>query len=103
MFKIEISLDKDFENLLNQFKDQYSEKLFDINGLSSRYINYNNFIDNFIDITTVADSSVDSSSNVAHKDMPTLMSEMSKPHKKLLSYNKIYYEILYSNINFKYQ
>ena len=93
MFKIEISLDKDFENLLTKFKYEYSEELFDINGLSSRYMNYNNFIDNFIDTSTIADSSVDSSSNVAHKDMPTLMSEMSKPHKKLLSYNKIYYEI----------
>lgn len=93
MFKIEISLDKDFEDLLNQFQEKYSEKLFDINGLSRRYLNYNNFIDNFIDTITVADSSVDSSSNVSHKDMPTLMSEMPKPHKKLLSYNKIYHEI----------
>ena len=93
MYKIEISLDEDFNNKLEELKDRYGEKLLDLNGLSNRYLNFNSFIDNFIDTDVVADSSVDSSSNVAHRDMPTLMGEMPKPHKKLLSYNKIYYEI----------
>ena len=41
----------------------------------------------------VADSSIDGNSNVSHKDIVTLEREMSKPHAKLLAFNKIYYEI----------
>ena len=40
-----------------------------------------------------ADASVDGNANVSSKDIRTLMNEMPKPHRKLLAYNKIYYEI----------
>ena len=56
-------------------------------------MSYTDFIDNFIDAPTVADASVDGSANVTNKDMRTLMNEMPKPHRKLLAYNKIYYEL----------
>src|SRR5574344_2152137 len=48
---------------------------------------------NSIDAETVADASVDGNANVGSKDMRTLMNEMPKSHRKLLAYNKIYYEL----------
>ena len=42
---------------------------------------------------TVADASIDGNANVGHKDIVSLENEMSKPHSKLLAFNKIYYEM----------
>ena len=64
-----------------------------MNGLSDAQLSYTDFIDNFIDTETVADASIDGNANVGSKDMRTLMNEMPKPHRKLLAYNKIYYEL----------
>ena len=46
-----------------------------------------------MDKQTVADASIDGNSNVGHKDIVTLENEMSKPHSKLLVFNKIFYEL----------
>lgn len=91
--KIDVILDKDFSEQLTQLKTQYGPELANINGLSDEQLNHTNFIDNFIDKKTVADTSVDPSSNVGKHDIPTLLGELPKAHKKLLSFNKIYYEI----------
>jgi ribonucleoside-triphosphate reductase len=61
--------------------------------LSDAQLSFTDFIDAFIDTETVADASVDGNANVGNKDMRTLMNEMPKPHRKLLAYNKIYYEM----------
>ena len=90
---IDIVLDDDFTECLTQLKNKYGEKLADLNGFSDSKLNHTSFIDNFIDNTTVADASIDPSSNVGRHDMPTLLGELSKSHKKLLSYNKLYYEV----------
>lgn len=89
---IYLKLDTDFENKITELKLKYPE-LADINGLSNSQLNHTDFIDNFIDEDVVANSSIDGNSNVSHKDMVTLEREMMKPHKKLLAFNKIYYEI----------
>lgn len=91
--EITIKLNKDFERQLNLLKEEYGDDFSELNGLSDEKLSYNDFIDNFIDKKTVADSSVDGSSNVHSKDIVTLRSEMSKPHEKLLAYNKIFYEM----------
>ena len=91
--KIDIHLDKDFVICLNELKETYGETLAKLNGFSDSNLNHTDFIDNFIDNSTVADSSIDPSSNVGRHDMPTLLGELPKSHKKLLSYNKLYYEI----------
>lgn len=91
--QIEIKLAKDFERSLNDMWKKYGEDFEYINGLHSNQLNFSSFIDNFIDNDTVADASVDASSNVHNKDIVTLRSEMSKPHEKLLAYNKIFYEL----------
>lgn len=63
-----------------------------MNGFDDGQLSYTDFIDNFIDEHTVADASIDGNSNVRRKDIVTLLSEMPKPHRKLLAFNKIYYE-----------
>ena len=73
--------------------EKYGEELAYLNGFGDKQLSYTDFIDNFIDKETVADVSVDGNSNVGNKDMRTLMNEMPKPHRKLLAYNKIYYEL----------
>ena len=74
-------------------QNEYGEEFSRLNGLADSQLSYTDFIDNFIDAETVADASVDGNANVGSKDMRTLMNEMPKPHRKLLTYNKIYYEL----------
>lgn len=91
--EISIRLSKDFERKVEDLRKTYGEDFEKINGLHNSQLDFSDFIDNFIDNDTVADSSVDSSSNVHTKDIVTLRSEMAKPHEKLLAYNKIFYEL----------
>lgn len=91
--EINIKLDEGFERAYNDLQDKYGPELAELNGFSDAQLSYTNFIDNFVDKTTVADSSIDGNANVGHKDIVTLENEMSKPHSKLLSLNKIFYEV----------
>ncbi|MCF0125457.1 MAG: hypothetical protein HUJ68_06850, partial [Clostridia bacterium] len=90
---IKINLDRDFERFFDVLKDKYGEDFLKINGLTEEKLSYNDFLDNFISNKTVADSSIDGSSNVGSKDIVTLRSEMSKPHEKLMAYSKIFSEM----------
>ena len=90
---INIRLNKNFTTQFNKLLTEYGEEFAKLNGLSDTYLNYTDFIDNFIDKDTVADASIDSNANVGHKDIVTLLNEMPKPHRKLLALNKIYYEM----------
>lgn len=93
MAVINVRLSKNFTTQLNKLNEKYGEEFARLNGLSDAELSYTDFIDNFIDTETVADASIDSSSNVSTKYMNTLMNEMPKPHRKLLCLHKIYYEI----------
>ena len=93
MAAINIRLSKNFTTQLNKLNEKYGEEFARLNGLSDNELSFTDFIDNFIDTETVADASIDSSSNVSTKYMNTLMNEMPKPHRKLLCLHKIYYEI----------
>lgn len=90
---ISVKLSKDFERCLDDLKKKYGEDFEKLNGLHASQLDFSEFIDNFVDKETVADASIDSSSNVHNKDIVTLRSEMSKPHEKMLAYNKIFYEM----------
>ena len=90
---INIKLDKDFEHQFDERRTQYGETLAKLNGSAEEQLSYTDFIDNFIDKNTVADASIDGNANAGTKDICSLESEMSKPHSKLLSFNKIYYEM----------
>lgn len=88
-----IKLNKGFVAALNELRSKYGEEIASLNGLSDLQMSYNSFIDNFVDKNTVADASIDGNANVGTKDVCSLTTEMSKPHLKLLSFNKIYYEL----------
>ena len=90
---IKIPLGKNFTTAYNRMQDTYGEDMAYINGFGDKQLSHVDFIDNFIDEDTVADASIDGNSNVNHKDIVTLLSEMPKPHRKLLAFNKIYYEM----------
>ena len=95
MSKLDIgkNLEKDFISQYNRLQDEFGSYMARLNGFSEGQLSYTDFIDNFIDRDTVADVSVDGNSNVSHKDIVTLEREMSKPHMKLIAFNKIYYEL----------
>ncbi len=97
---IRIKLSKNFTTTYNNLINEYGQEIAKLNGLSDREIDYTDFIDNFVDQAVVADSSIDGNSNVSHKDIVTLENEMSKPHQKVLSFNKIFYEL---NKTYNYQ
>lgn len=91
--KIDIKLMKNFVSQYNKLQTEFGTEIAKINGFDDGQLSYTDFIDNFVDEDTVADASIDGNSNVGHKDIVTLEREMSKPHSKLLAFNKIYYEI----------
>ena len=90
---IDIKLSKNFVTAYNKMQEKYGDEFARLNGFGDSQLSYTDFIDNFIDAETVADASVDGNANVGNKDMRTLMNEMPKSHRKLLAYNKIYYEL----------
>ena len=90
---VKIKLDPNFESAFKELIALPYESLAKLNGLSDEQLNYTDFIDNFVDKAVVADASIDSNANVSHKDIVSLENEMSKPHSKLLAFNKIYYEL----------
>lgn len=89
---INIRLNKNFTTQYNKLQQEYGTELASLNGFDDDQLSYTDFIDNFIVKDTVADASIDGNSNVSHKDIVTLLSEMPKPHRKLLAFNKIYSE-----------
>ena len=91
--KIDINLTKDFERFFNVLNETYGEDFAEINGLSEEKLSFTDYINNFSKKKTVADASIDGSSNVKNQDIVTLRSEMGKPHEKLLAYNKIFLEM----------
>lgn len=91
--KIDIKLMKNFVSQYNKLQSEFGTEIAKINGFDDGQLSYTDFIDNFVDEDTVANSSIDGNSNVSHKDIVTLEREMPKPHSKLLAFNKIYYEI----------
>lgn len=88
--EIGISVDPDFKRTLDLLKEEYGEDFIKLNGISEDQLSFTDFIDNFVEKKTIADSSVDSSSNVHNKDIVSLRSEMCKPHERLIAYNKLF-------------
>lgn len=89
---IDIKLNKNFVTQYNKLQAEYGTYIAKLNGFDDGQLSYTDFIDNFIDKDIVADSSIDGNSNVRRKDIVTLLTEMPKPHRKLLAFHKIYYE-----------
>lgn len=90
---ISIKTKKNFQTQFNKMAENYGEEFLRLQGLNDEKLSLTDFIDGFIDADNVADASVDATANIAQKDVVTLLSEMSKPHQKLLAFNKLYYEL----------
>jgi len=91
--QINIRTKKNFQTQFNKMAESYGEEFLKLQGFNDEKLSLTDFIDSFIDSDNVANASVDSNANIAQKDIVTLMSEMSKPHQKLLAFNKLYYEL----------
>lgn len=91
--QINIRLDKNFTTQFNRLSNEFGTEIAKLNGFADEQLSYTDFIDNFVDKQTVADASIDGNANVGTKDVCSLETEMSKPHSKLLAFNKIYYEL----------
>jgi len=91
---VNIKLLKNFTSQYNRLQEKYGSEIARLNGFDDNQLSYTDFIDNFIDKNNnVADASIDSNANVGRKDIVSLEREMPKPHSKLLSFNKIHYDI----------
>jgi len=90
---IQLKLSKDFERFLDELKKKYGEDFEYINGIHASQLDFSEFIENFIDRSTIADTSIDPNANVNHKDIRSFMTEKGKSEDKLFGLNKIFYEI----------
>ena len=93
LMEINVRLKKNFVTAYNKMQDEFGTEMAKLNGFADEQLSYTDFISSFIDTKVVADASIDGNSNVSKKDIVTLLNEMPKPHRKLLSYNKIHYEM----------
>ncbi len=91
--EIHLKLSKDFERCLEELKEKYGEDFEYINGLHPSQLDFSEFIDNFVDKETLADSSIDPNANANHKDIRSFMTEKAKSEDKLFGLNKIFVEI----------
>ena len=90
---INIRTKKNFQTQFNKMSEIYGEEFLKLQGLDEDTLSLTDFIEGFIDSDNVANASVDANANIGQKDIVTLLSEMSKPHQKLLAFNKLYYEL----------
>lgn len=90
---ISLRLDTDFERTFDALKNKYGSDFELINGLHPSQLDFSEFIDNFVDKDTLADSSIDPNANANHKDIRSFMTEKGKSEDKLFGLNKIFMEI----------
>lgn len=90
---IKLELAKDFERCLEELQKKYGEDFEYINGIHPSQLDFSEFIDNFVDKDTLADSSIDPNANANHKDIRSFMTEKGKSEDKLFGLNKIFMTI----------
>ena len=91
--EIKLNFFKPFTDCLLKLKIKYDFRFEMMNGLSNSNLNFTDFINNFIESATVAETTIDANANSTTHDVRTLLSDMVKPHTKLLSYNKIFEDL----------
>ena len=88
--KIKLNLNDNFDKKVEELYKKYGENFEIMNGFSNSRLNFTDYIENFLKSKSVVDVALDSSSNSTTKDIKTMLSDMVKPHMKLLSFNKIF-------------
>lgn len=92
-YEIDMQLDSRFIAKINQLSKKYGEVFESMNGFHKKNLDFSSFIDNFIDTKVLADATIDANANSSTKDIRSMLSDMTKPHMKLLGFNKVYYEL----------
>lgn len=87
---IRLELTRDFERYLEELKRKYGEDFEYINGIHPSQLDFSEFIDNFIDKSTLADASIDPNANANNRDIRSFMTEKGKSEDKLFGLNKIF-------------
>lgn len=90
---INLKLNKNFATAFNRLSNEYGTDMVELNGFSEEQLSWTDFLDNFVAKETVADATIDGNANIGTKDICSLEAEMSKPHSKLIAFNKIYQEL----------
>ena len=90
---INLRLNKNFATAFNRLSNEYGTDMVELNGFSEEQLSWTDFLDNFVAKETVADATIDGNANIGTKDICSLEAEMSKPHNKLIAFNKIYQEL----------
>ena len=75
---IKLKLSTDFERFLDEMKRKYGEDFEYINGIHSSQLDFSEFIDNFVEKTTLADASIDPNANANNRDIRSFMTEKAK-------------------------
>ena len=84
--EINISFDKEFDEIWETLQRKYPKKLFDLDGVGKQ-LDFSEFTRNFFGSKGVtADKSVDANSNVEDSSVVAYHSEVMKPLKRLNSY-----------------
>lgn len=84
---INVSWDKEFEELMLYLRLKYKDKMFDLDGIGDNVLDLNKFSKNFFkNQTTAADVSVDSNANVVAKTGVEYSFELAKPLRRYNSY-----------------
>lgn len=89
---VNIKLGKNFTTQYNKMVDKYGEEFEYLNGLHDTQMNYTDFIDNFTK-DNISEVTIDANANTSRKDICSLNAEKGKSHDKLLTLNKIFYEM----------
>ena len=94
-FNVKLHLFTPFVEKFEELNKKYPENFAKLNGLATDNLNFTSFINNLTmdNEDSLADVTIDSNANAHSKDICALNSEIGKPHKKLLSLHKIYYEM----------
>ena len=91
-YMVKYGFNNDFVDLLNNLKEKYGEKIFEIHGISDKNLDITQFPKNFYkkSIKAVASVSIDDNANVSSKDISQYTYERFKPQQKLNSIYLIY-------------
>lgn len=89
---IEITYEKDFNDLWMHLKSKYSKELFDSEGIGKQ-LDLSEFSKHFFGSKIISDASIDSNANVDDISVIAYSNEIKKPYEKLNSYYMTWREL----------
>lgn len=91
-YLVKYGFNNDFVDLIDELREKYGEKIFEIHGIGTKNLDITQFPKNFYNKSTkaVASVSIDDNANVSAKDISQYTYERFKPQQKLNSIYLIY-------------